>query len=150
MQRRTPSAVGDTLQRVLQRIDPDHRLHAYRVWTFWDAEVGEAIAAHARPAALHGGVLSVRVDSAAWMQELQFLKEGLRERLNQRLGEPLIRDIYFVSGSVRPESKTSPTRSAARPSKPRPPLVMPRLHNPEIAEVFQRIARAHAKRDRES
>jgi len=148
MIRQRPTPVGDTLQRVLQRIDPDHRMHAYRVWTFWDDEVGDAIAQHAQPAGFHSGVLSVCVDSAAWMQELQFLKEGLREQLNRRLGEPLIRDIYFVSGPVR----RAAARTAAAPAQARQrrPVPIPRLHNDELAAVFAQIARAHAKRDRDS
>lgn len=148
MIRQQPTPVGDTLQRVLQRIDPDHRMHAFRVWTFWDEEVGEAIAQHAQPAGFHGGVLSVCVDSATWMQELQFLKEGLREQLNRRLGEPLIRDVYFVSGSV----SRAPGRTAAAPAKAvqRRPVPIPRLRDDKLAAVFTQIARAHAKRDRDS
>ncbi len=147
MPRQRPTPVGDTLQRVLQRIDPDHRMHAFRVWTFWDEEVGESIAKHAQPAGFRSGVLSVRVDSATWMQELQFLKEGLRTRLNQRLGEPLIRDVYFVSGKVEPpRAKTA----ATTPVRQRRPAPIPRLHNDELSAIFKRIARAHAKCDRDS
>jgi len=103
MDRTRTGTVADTLRRVLQRIDPDHRLEVYRLWTFWREEVGQAIAARAEPAGFRAGVLSVRVNSAAWMQELQFMKEELRERLNARLGADLIRDIYFVSGPTRRE-----------------------------------------------
>jgi predicted nucleic acid-binding Zn ribbon protein len=148
MSQQRPTPVGDTLQRVLQRIDPDHRMHAFRVWTFWEEEVGEAIAAHAEPAGFRSGVLSVRVDSPAWMQELQFLKESLREQLNRRLGEPLIRDVYFVSGAVR--GAAIPSKATAAPVRPRRPVPIPRLRNAELATVFTRIARAHAKRDRDS
>ena len=95
-----PRRVAETLQRLLQRIDPDRRLRVYEVWTFWEEEVGETIAARAEPAGFRRGVLSVRVNGHAWMQELQFMKETIREKLNARLGAELIRDIYFVSGSV--------------------------------------------------
>lgn len=145
-----PSRVGDTLQRILQRIDPDHRMDAYRVWTFWDSEVGESLARHAQPDSFHAGVLSIRVDGATWMQELQFLKEGIRGRLNERLGAPLIRDIYFVSGRINDRAV-----NAKPPGPPRarhrvtPPVPMPRLHSPELADVFERIAAASAKRRRD-
>ena len=42
------------------------------------------------------GVLFVAVDSAEWMQELQFLKHELRERLNARLGRPAVRTLFVV------------------------------------------------------
>lgn len=148
--RAKPSRIHDTLQRVLQRIDPDHRMDAFRVWTFWDAEVGESVARHAQPHGFRAGVLTVRVDSSTWMQELQFLKHGLRDRLNSRLGEALIRDIYFVSGKpmTAPEKKRS-TKQPARPSAS-PRMAMPRLQNQDIADVFRRIAAAQAKRQRQS
>lgn len=144
---RRPTKVGDTLGALLQRIDPDQRMKAFRVWTFWDAEVGESVARHAQPDGFRAGVLSVRVDGSVWMQELQFLKESLRSRLNQRLGEPLIRDIYFVSG--KPLTRTKPAAAPPPPVGERaaaPPMPMPRLRNKEIAEVFKRIAARRARR----
>ena len=129
---------------MLQRIDPDKRLEVYRVWTFWAEEVGEAIASRAEPAGFRAGVLSVRVSSASWTQELQFMKDTLRERLNARLGEELIRDIYFVSGSVaRREAEPAEEPIA---SKPIAVPLLPPIRDPELAAVFRRIVRAHARR----
>jgi predicted nucleic acid-binding Zn ribbon protein len=141
--RQRPTRVADTLERVIQRFDPDQRMKVYRLWTFWDEEVGEAVAAHAQPAGFRAEVLSVRVDSPSWMQELQFLKEGIRERLNRRLGEELIRDIYFVSGK---RQKTKPARAPATAPRPRAAVALPKIHDGELAAVFKRIARAHRDR----
>jgi hypothetical protein len=138
-----PRELGQTLQRVLQRIDPDKRLEVYRVWTFWDEEVGETIASRAEPAGFRAGVLSVRVSSAAWTQELQFMKETLRERLNARLGKELIRDIYFVSGSMT-RREAEPVRETA--NKPIAVPLLPRMRDPNLAAVFRRLVRAHARR----
>ena len=130
------------LDRLLRRIDPDDRLRAFRVWTFWSDEVGEAIAGHARPVALHAGVLTVSVDSPTWMQELQFLKETLRERLNARLGQVLIDDIYFVSGAVARPARRANTAPTMGP----PPAPLPPLRDPELAAAFGRIVQARARR----
>jgi hypothetical protein len=138
------SGFGETLQRVLQRIDPDKRLEVYRVWTFWDEEVGEAIASRAEPAGFRAGVLSVRVSSASWTQELQFMKDMIRERLNARLGEELIRDIYFVSGSTTRREADSAQEEG--PSRPIAVPLLPPIRDPELAAVFRRIVRAHARR----
>lgn len=137
--------VGDALRQVLQRIDPERRLEVFRIWA---SEVGEAVAARAEPAAFRDGVLSVRVRGAAWMQELQFAKEEIRTRLNRRLGAERVRDIYFVSGSER--APPPPARQApAPPDAPEePPIDLPPLRDPRLAEVFARIARAHQRRGR--
>lgn len=141
-----PGRVTDALRQVVQRIDPDRRLPAYRVWTFWADVVGPAVAARAEPASFRDGVLSVRVAGAAWMQELQFMQTELRERLNARLGAPLIRDIYLVSGAV-----TAPPAAAVAPPRPEPtepPVAMPALKDPRLAAVMKRLAEAARTRGR--
>ena len=144
--RQRPDRVADALRQVVQRIDPERRLAAYRVWTFWAEEVGPAVAARAEPAAFRDGVLSVRVAGAAWMQELQFMKDELRQRLNRRLGVELIRDIYFVSGAVQRATRTPPTAAAAPP--PEPPVAMPAVSDPKLAAVLARLAEAARTRGR--
>jgi hypothetical protein len=138
-----PHRVAEPLRRLLQRIDPERRLHVYDVWRFWEQEVGESIAARAEPASFRRGVLSVRVSGHAWMQELQFMKETIRDRLNARLGAAMIRDIYFVSGTVTARAKTD----APPPAETRPVTVprLPRLSDRRLAEVFARLVDAQAR-----
>lgn len=140
-----PDRVGNALRQVVQRIDPERRLAAYRVWTFWAEEVGPTVAARAEPAAFRDGVLSVRVAGAAWMQELQFMKDELRQRLNQRLGTDLIRDIYFVSGAVR-RAPRAPAPPAPAPEEA--PVAMPAVSDPKLAAILARLAEAARTRGR--
>ena len=91
-----PSRVGEVLRAVLQRLPEAQRLADHALWAHWDAVVGPTVARHARPARLRRGVLVVAVDSPAWMQELQFLKHELRDRLNARLGRPVVRDVFLA------------------------------------------------------
>ena len=143
--RSTPKPVGDALQHLLQRIDPEHRLALFRVWA---SEVGDAIAAHAEPAGLRDGILSVRVHGAVWMQELQFAKEEIRTRLNHRLGTEVVRDVYFVSGAgerTPAQSAPAPPRATADDEEP---VDLPPLRDPRLTEIFTRIARAHRRRGR--
>ncbi len=144
---RTVTHVSGPLGRLLQRIDPDHRLDVYRVWTFWEEEVGETIAARAKPGGFHAGILSVQVKGHTWMQELQFLKDTLRERLNARLGVPLIRDIYFTSVAGTERNNRRPAR-AKPPQRDTPvtPVTLPPIKDERLAAVFERIVRAHARR----
>jgi predicted nucleic acid-binding Zn ribbon protein len=144
--RSDPNRVADALRQVVQRIDPDRRLGAYRLWTFWDEAVGPTVAARAEPAAFRDGVLSVRVAGAAWMQELQFMKEELREQLNARLGAALIRDIYFVSGSVT--KRTKPTAPSPRDPPSEPPVDMPAMKDARLAALMGRLAEAARTRGR--
>ncbi|HSP98661.1 MAG TPA: DUF721 domain-containing protein [Candidatus Dormibacteraeota bacterium] len=145
--RNRPNRVADALRQVVQRIDPDRRLAAYRLWTFWADEVGAAVAARAEPAAFRDGVLSVRVAGAAWMQELQFMKDELRQRLNQRLGADLIRDIYFVSGPA-PKPARTPPPAPQPPRAVEAPITLPAVSDPALAAVLARLAEAARTRGR--
>jgi hypothetical protein len=108
--------LGKALGAVLKRVDPDEHLRVYRIWSFWAEEVGELIARRARPTYVRNGVLVVTVATHAWMQELRFMKESLRQRLNTRLGAELIHDLHFVPGPIDTE-----------PADPAPPPdVVPR------------------------
>jgi predicted nucleic acid-binding Zn ribbon protein len=144
-----PLRVQASLAHVLRRIDPDDRMRAYRLWHFWNEEVGETIARHAQPVGLRAGVLSIAVDAPTWLQELQFLEDTLRERLNHRLGQKLIDDIYIVSGAVG-----TPKPRATAPAMPTigpVPDPLPPIRNPELAAAFARILDARARRaERES
>jgi len=94
-----PSRLGDVLRTALGRLPDAQRLADHALWTHWDAVVGPTLALHARPERLRRGVLVVAVDSPEWMQELQFLKIELRDRLNARLGRSAVRDVFLVLAS---------------------------------------------------
>ena len=92
----TPTPLADVLRAVLERLPDAARLADHELWSHWDAVVGPTIAAHARPHRLQRGVLTVSVDAPEWMQELQFQKQDLRDRLNARAGRTVVRDLYLL------------------------------------------------------
>lgn len=141
-----PSSVGDVLSSVLKRVDPDQQLRVYRLWTFWDDEVGGAIARRAQPLRFRDGVLFVAVATHPWMQELRFMKDTIRDRLNARLGAHLIQDIFFVSGQV---AETSAPADAAPPEEaPAGPqlISLPPIASAALSDAFNRVVQAQAKR----
>ena len=95
-----PAHLGTILQQTIgaSRIDVD--LGAYRLWQQWKDVVGPAIAENTRPEAIKGKLLLVNVSSAPWMQQLQFLKPDLIEKLNETLGKEVVGDIRFKIGPV--------------------------------------------------
>ena len=97
--RALPSRLGDVLRAALDRLPNATRLEDYALWSHWDAVVGPTLARHARPERLRRGVLVVAVESPEWMQELQFLKHQLREKLNARAGRDVVREVFVVLAS---------------------------------------------------
>lgn len=99
-----PAPLSTVLQQAIKasRIDVD--LDAHRLWQKWGGVVGPAIGENTRPEAIKGKLLIVNVSSAPWMQQLQFLKPELIEKLNEALGKELVGDIRFKIGPVNRES----------------------------------------------
>lgn len=64
----------------------------------WPKAVGEQIANQTKPDRLHAGTLFVRTTSSGWVQQLHFMKEDIRNKLNQLAGKTIVRDIHFTIG----------------------------------------------------
>lgn len=65
------------------------------IWQVWDDVAGEAVARNARPLWVRNARLRVKVSDPIWLQELSFLEETLRNRLNERLGRKAVEKIEF-------------------------------------------------------
>ncbi|UCD58513.1 MAG: DUF721 domain-containing protein [Candidatus Hydrogenedentota bacterium] len=68
-----------------------------QLWGQWTEIVGEDIAAHCVPEKISGGKLYVSVDSPVWCQQLDLLKEELKEKIDRKLQDPGIKKIVFRS-----------------------------------------------------
>lgn len=109
---RKAASVGALLKQVINEQGMGDRLSRYQAWLVWDKIVGEQIARRARPLRLREGVLEVRVDNAVWMQQLQMLKPKILQKLNEKLPNARIEDIYLRRGSHTPEPKPQPPPAA--------------------------------------
>ncbi|MFH1931248.1 MAG: DUF721 domain-containing protein [Pseudomonadota bacterium] len=69
-----------------------------RIWRVWNEVVGPAISRNARPSWIKNGKLKVRVSDPIWLQELEFVEESIREKLNTKLGRKAIDRIEFRIG----------------------------------------------------
>jgi predicted nucleic acid-binding Zn ribbon protein len=69
-----------------------------RIWKLWDDVVGPAIARNAQPFRIKNRQLRVRVSDPIWYQELKFMEESIREKLNQTLGRKAVNKIEFSVG----------------------------------------------------
>ncbi|MFA5516376.1 MAG: DUF721 domain-containing protein [Desulfuromonadales bacterium] len=95
-------AVGDLIISLLRQQGLESKIEEYRAWLVWDSVVGPQIAPRARPVRIREGVLEVRVEQAVWMQQLQLMKPQILSRLNTRLGNALIKDIFWRRGRIEP------------------------------------------------
>jgi len=93
--------VGDIIAGVLSRNGLSGLVEAGRVLAAWDGVVGAALTGHTKPVSFRDGVLTVFVDSAAWLFQVErFHKKLIMDKLNRTLGKPLVKRIVFRAGEV--------------------------------------------------
>jgi predicted nucleic acid-binding Zn ribbon protein len=94
----SPTPIADVLKTVFDKLDPQSAVSRESVDSFWKELVGEVGFRHSRPSALRKGLLTVRVDSSAWLEELAMKKRKLLKGLQSRLGKDKISQIHFKTG----------------------------------------------------
>jgi predicted nucleic acid-binding Zn ribbon protein len=62
----------------------------------WPEVVGKVVAENAKAESAEHSVLIVRTSTPTWRQELQFKKEEILKKLNNRVGKNTIKDIQFL------------------------------------------------------
>ena len=147
--------VGQVLDKSLKRMEISVRLDEYGVWPIWNDIVGTTIARNAQPEKIRNGTLFVKVASPVWMQQLQYMKEMIAEKLNQRLKTDIVRNIFFVVGRINSETleieSNSPAPSSAAGPDPRPNEdFLESVQDPEIRQAFKRILKGYSRRHRKN
>jgi predicted nucleic acid-binding Zn ribbon protein len=90
-----PVPIGALIADALARLRPAGNSALLEICGHWERIVGPAIAANARPVGLKDRYLLVDVSSSVWMQQLQFLKADLIDKINAGLPEARIEKIRF-------------------------------------------------------
>jgi hypothetical protein len=104
--RRSPVPLSTLLSGTFQGKPLEKRFGEVEIWRIWGQVVGEQIAAKAQPTRFANGVLTVAVISAPWMQQLNFMKRDIAERLNEKLGTKLVLEIFLKAGKPPAPDKT--------------------------------------------
>ena len=97
-----PKSIRSILEKTLEALEIDVPLKSYSILAAWKEIVGESVALQTQPRAIRNRILFIDVSHPTWIQQLQFLKPTLLEKINVFLGEPLIQDIRFKLGKISP------------------------------------------------
>jgi predicted nucleic acid-binding Zn ribbon protein len=105
------SSLRMALERSLRDLGLQKRLKTEQLTALWPEIVGPSVAKIAYPAQFRSGTLFIDVADNVWMQELKFQEGELIARLNDALGEPLVRRLFFQLARA-PLPKPDPQREA--------------------------------------
>ena len=70
------------------------------IWKVWDEVVGPTISRNAQPSWIKNGRLKVMVSDPIWLQELKFVEDSIREKLNKKLERKAVKKIEFRVGRL--------------------------------------------------
>ncbi|HUF40530.1 MAG TPA: DUF721 domain-containing protein [Verrucomicrobiae bacterium] len=144
-------SLGAVLEQSLKRFELAQRLEEYSVWPVWNEVVGSPIARNAQPEKIRNGTLFVKVTSPVWMQQLQFMKEMIADKLNQRLGDEIVKNIFFMVGRI----DTAEADSAAKTGEPQAEEntaleandeFLESIGDPAIRAAFKKLLRSYSRR----
>ena len=140
--------LGDILDRTVKRLPLRRRLDDYALWTIWDDTVGPAVARNAQPERIRNGTLFVKVRAPTWMQQLQYMKDIMVEKLNQRLEREVVTNIFFVVGEIPaeppPEDSDSPAPAVDATRLPEGELG--HVRDPELRDSLRTLLLNHLRK----
>lgn len=96
-----PESIGRIIEKVFQVGKFAGCAQVAQLWAQWPEIVGEDVAEHCIPEKINDGRLYIKVDSPVWHQQLDLLKEELKEKIDGRLQDPGIEKIIFRSAAPR-------------------------------------------------
>ena len=99
--------IGRSLEQMLRRLGVAEAARGWRAVDVWPEVAGPRVADRARAVAFRDGVLVVEVQSAAWMNELSFLRRRFVGELNRRLGESVVREIQLRPAGRGPAGRAT-------------------------------------------
>ena len=147
---RKSEAIRAVLHRALDSHGLRRRLERRIPPQVWSEAVGPQLASRAQPTVLVAGVLHILVEDHRWRDQLDAARNFLIERINRRLGGPLVRELRF---GLAHDAALAPAKAALEPGPARvlrsvaPSTILGAARlDPSLREAVLRAAEAAASR----
>ncbi|MGV8059746.1 MAG: DciA family protein [Smithellaceae bacterium] len=149
-------SIGEILYAALKRRGMAAKLEENAVLKFWPKAVGKQIAIQTQPDSLRNGTLFVKTTSSVWVQQLHFMKQDIREKMNELAGKEAIKDIRFAVGHEITKAKPTIEEEIATAKKSflkdRDKKMIAEctasLADRELATIFKRVMQIEISRRR--
>ncbi len=95
MKRTYPKSIAEVIDGFMKAEQLDTQLNEQRASALWPQIVGQGINRYTISRDVRDGVLIVRLSSAPLRNELMMNRSALIKRINEALGQEVIREIIF-------------------------------------------------------
>lgn len=95
MRRSRTISLAEAMKDYIKEMKLEGKLHEVNLISSWEEVVGKAISSRTSKVYIKDQVLFVHLSSSVARNELMMLKEALREKLNEKSGREVIKDIVL-------------------------------------------------------
>ncbi len=95
MRRSKTISLGEAINDYIKEMNLDRGLSEIHLLNSWEEIVGKAISSRTKKIYIKDQVLFVYLDSSVVRNELLMLRESLRNKLNEKAGGQIIKDIVL-------------------------------------------------------
>jgi len=148
-----PRPLSGVVQESLVGLGLADRLREAEIWRIWPEVVGQTLACRAQPVRIINGILTVAVSSAPWMQELRFMTDMMKQKLNAGLGAEVVREIMLKAGRIdAPPAEEAEEAVISRPLSPSQQALIEdqaaRIEDPETRQAFIELMQVSMEQQR--
>jgi len=90
-----PVHIKSIISDVLKKYSHAKQSNIFQISENWESAVGTTIANDSRPWKINGNTLEVHVSGPSWLQQLNYMKNDIINKLNEHLGQQVINKIRF-------------------------------------------------------
>lgn len=88
-------SLGDALRKFLDNSRLKGSIQALQIGDVWEQIMGKTIARYTDKIQIHGHTLYINTSVAPLRQELLYQKDNIIQRVNEALGEPVIKEVII-------------------------------------------------------
>lgn len=88
-------SLGDALKQFLNQSRLKGSIQAMQIQDAWEQIMGKTIAKYTDKIQIHGHTLYINTTVAPLKQELLYQKEKIKQRVNEALGENVVREVVI-------------------------------------------------------
>ncbi len=137
------------MENFLIRSGLSRRIQEQKILDSWEKAVGEIVAERTQPMRVKNQVLQVKVSNSVWMQQLQFMKEMIIQRLHEEIKNNFLRDLRFFVGEIDLSERKGKEEKEEELKRQMPGLSevekgriekeVAAIRDPEIREIIARV-----------
>lgn len=88
-------SIGDALRKFLHQSQLKGSIQALQIEEVWEQIMGKTVARYTDKISIHGNTLYIDTAVAPLRQELLYQKDAIVRRVNEALGEVVIREVVI-------------------------------------------------------